>query len=500
MRRQSNALLRVVFGLTCLAIVVFCYNGPAWAETSTPASESITHREFTWPTWKQWRRVLSLQDYNTRVVLFGAGLLGIAAGTIGSFTLLRKRALMGDALSHATLPGICLAYVVVTAAGGEGKSLPVLLFGAATTGILGVGAILFIRRYSLIKEDSALGIVLSVFFGAGTALLVVANQTEGGSSAGLETFIYGKTASMLPSDAYLIAHVSLVVAIFCSVLFKPFKVLCFDSPYGASLGLRTLLLDMLMMALVVLVTIVGLQAVGLILMIALLVIPAAAARFWTEGMSRMTVISAVLGGISALIGAGMSALLPNLPSGAMVVLVAALFFLVSLVFGSARGVLIRAVRRHRLNAKIHMQHLLRGMYERLESRGEIPPPQEASALPAVALDELLAMRSWNRAQLRRTLRRIKARDWIEATDDGGYRLTATGYQESARLVRRHRLWELYLITHADIAPSHVDRDADLIEHVLDKELLHKLERLLAEQTAAAPLESPHPIAAGEAAE
>ncbi len=464
-----------------------------YAQQRPPVSQSIAHRQWHWPTWEQWRRVLSLQDYNTRVVLFGATMLGVAAGTIGSFTLLRKRALMGDALSHATLPGICLAFVMATVLGVDGKSLVVLLAGAAVTGVLGVAAILVIRRYSHVKEDSALAIVLSVFFGAGTALLLVAQKTPGGHAAGLETFIYGKTASMLASDAYLIAVVNLLVVGLCVVLFKPFKVLCFDAPFGASRGLPALLLDSLMMALVLLVTVVGLQAVGLVLMIAMLVIPAAAARFWTENMGRMTAVSGLLGGVSAMLGAGMSALLPNLPSGAMIVIVAACFFSLSMLLGAARGMLVRGLRRVRLNRKVDAQHLLRAIYEQLEAAQALPPTPGGAILPAIEWQSLLRMRSWSRGRLLRAIGRAKRQGLVEQLDADTIRATAKGFAEAARVVRQHRLWEMYLITHADIAPSHVDRDADLIEHVLDDAMIEKLERLLHQQQRRETVGSPHPL-------
>ena len=242
---------------------------------------SITDRSVEWPTWKQWRRVFLLRDYNTRVVVLGTTLLGCAAGMIGSFTLLRKRALTGDALSHATLPGIGIAFIVTTSLGGDGKSLPILLLGATVSGLIGVGVIVAIRSFTRLKEDTALGAVLSVFFGAGMALLGVIQQMDQGHAAGLEGFIYGKAASMGSRDMLLIAAAALGCISASVVLFKEFKLLCFDEGFAGSRGLPVVRLDLGLMGLVVVVTIVGLQAVGLVLMIALLVIPSAAARLWT---------------------------------------------------------------------------------------------------------------------------------------------------------------------------------------------------------------------------
>ncbi len=258
-----------------LATLVFGVFGPSDSHAAEPTGHgTITDRTITWPTWPQWRRVLLLEDYNTRLVLIGTTLLGGAAGTVGSFTLLRKRSLMGDALSHATLPGIGIAFVATTLAGADGKSLAVLLAGATISGLLGLAVILFIRNATRVKEDAALGIVLSVFFGAGVSVLGIAQQMETGHAAGLETFIYGKTASMVPLDAQLIGAAGLAVGAVCLLLFKELKLLCFDETFGALRGYPVVMLDVVLMALVVTVTIIGLQAVGLILMIALLVVPA----------------------------------------------------------------------------------------------------------------------------------------------------------------------------------------------------------------------------------
>ena len=463
-------------------------------------SRSIADRSIDAPTWEQWTRVFSLRDYNTRVVVFGTTILGCAAGMVGSFTLLRKRALMGDALSHATLPGIALAFLIATNLGRDGKSLPILLLGATISGLIGVGTILLIRNLTRLKEDTALGIVLSVFFGAGVSLLAVTQQMQDGHSAGLESFIYGKTASMGKNDAYLITAAAGLSIGVCLFLFKEFKLLCFDEEFASAHGLHVLVLDMALMALVVAVCIVGLQAVGLVLMIALLVIPAAAAQFWTEQLWRMALISAALGAAGGMIGAATSAIFAKLPSGAMIVLVCTAFFAFSMIFGTARGVLIRWLRRSNLNRAIDRQHLLRAMYETLEvgqrlGTGHPSPRRDARALPSVAIGELRRQGSWSASRLSRAVRRASRHRLVVRNGDA-VQLTQHGLNEAARLTRQHRLWELYLITYADIAPSRVDRDADAIEHVLEPELVAELEALLEREGLDVP-QSPHALSSRE---
>jgi manganese/zinc/iron transport system permease protein len=515
--RGVSAAARRSLG-ACVCLVTLVLSAVSAAAQTVPAhrTRSITDRSVRWPTSDQWLRLLTLRDYNTRLVLLGSTMLGAAAGVVGSFLLLRRRALLGDALSHAMFPGIAIAFLVGEAAGGYGKSLPVLMAGAACTAALGAGLILLIRHSSRIKEDAALGIVLSVLFGAGAAVLGVVQRTGRGHSAGLESFVYGRTASMVDSDTLLIGAISILVLLMTGLLFKELKVLCFDEGYARSQGWPIVLLDGLLMALVVAVTLVGLQAVGLILVIALLITPAAAARFWTERLSLMVLVAALLGALSALVGAAMSALLPNLPSGAMIVLVAAGLFVISLLGGPARGVAVGALRRRAFTRKVARQHLLRALFESLEA--VLPPPDATAARvsadtdrgepggasqrardtssPPVSLDALLSARSWSPAHLRRGVRRAE-RDgllWLDAAARA-VRLTPAGLREARRITREHRLWEMFLITPADVAPSHVDRDADMIEHVLSPQLIAELDGLVAAHRARPGMPaSPHALA------
>lgn len=459
-----------------------------------PPFGGITGHPPAGPGTGHWRRVLLLEDYNTRVVVGGTTLLGLAAGVMGSFTLLRKRALMGDALSHAMLPGIGLAFMLSVAAGGTGKSLGWLLLGATVSGLLGLGVILLVRNLTRLKEDAALGIVLSVFFGAGVAILGVVQRMGEGHSAGLESFIYGKTASMIASDAARIAVAAGIVLVVCAALFKEFKLLCFDADYATSQGWPTLGLDVIMMGLVVVITVIGLQAVGLILIIALLIIPPAAARFWTENLGTMSLLSALIGAVSCASGAVASALFPDLPSGAMIVLAGASLFLLSLLLGIRRGILVRWLRRRKVSRTVRQQHLLRAAYELVEGDAVVPNLETALASRPIPIRALLGMRAWSLRELHRELRHAaRAGHLVVDSTDRAF-LTAEGYAHAARVARNHRLWELYLITHADIAPSHVDRDADAIEHVLGAGMIHTLEVLLAEGRAQARVPaSPHLI-------
>jgi manganese/zinc/iron transport system permease protein len=440
-----------------------------------------------------WLRTLTLQDHNTRVVVFATTLLGFASGAIGSFTLLRRRALMGDALSHAMLPGIGAAFLVAPALGLQAKSLPVLLGGAVVSGLVGTLSILVVRHQTRLKEDAALGIVLSVFFGAGLAILGLVQQIPGGHAAGLETFIYGKTASVTTQDAFWIAATALTTIFTALLLSKELTLLCFDDAFAAARGFSVFWLDIVLMAMVVMVTVVGLQAVGLILMIALLVIPAAAARFWVNRIMAMMWLASLIGAASCLGGSLISAVIADLPSGATIVLTAATLFFLSLMFGSNNGLVVRMANRRLMRMKSDRQHVLRGLYEIVESHqlksrqpiiqtagGEASPqvaqwanpmssghPLESQSIePIVAVSDLFRLRSWSAKRLRRELKRCCSDGLIELRGDQ-IGITPTGRDAAIRATREHRLWELDLIAHADVAPGRVDHNAERIEHVLE---------------------------------
>jgi manganese/zinc/iron transport system permease protein len=411
--------------------------------------------------------------------------------------LLRKRSLIGDTLSHATLPGVGLAFICAVLLGADGKSLPILLLGATVTGVAGCGAVLFIRNHSRVKEDAAMGIVLSVFYGAGVAVLGLVQTMPQASAAGLEYFIYGKTASMVLGDFQILIAVTGSVLVLSVLFFKEFRLLCFDESFASAQGWPVRWLDVLLLSLVTLVTVAGLQAVGLILIIAFLITPAAAARFWSERLDRMLILSAVIGGLSGWLGASISAFFPRMPAGAMIVLVAAACFVFSMLFGSARGVLIRYRRQLALKKSMGRQHLLRALYEILEADA---PLGEEVQVRKVAFRQVRGRRTWTDSQLRRYIRQAYQDGLVHDLHEDEIQLTEAGLAAAAKVTRNHRLWELYLIEYADVAASRVDRDADAVEHILGEKLVATLEtklRQLREAGSRAVPASPHPIRPGD---
>lgn len=453
-------------------------------------------------------RVLSLQDYNTRVVLFGTLLLGSASGIVGTFMLLRRQALVGDVVSHAALPGVAIAFLIgESISPGSGRSLKWLLAGAASTGLLAVVCVSLIRRYSVVKPDAALATVLGVFFGFGAVLFKTVQELPSGNQAGLQHFILGSASTMIAADVEMIAKAAAVVLILSLLLFKELAILSFDEDFAAAQGWPTGVLDLGLTALVVGITVIGLESVG-ILMVALLITPPTAARFWTDSFFRMTFIAAVIGGASAAVGSLLSAMIPKLAGGPTIVLAGTSFFVFSLLFGSRRGLIRRWLRRIRTRRRIGRDDLLRAMYELVETRllkesegGCIQRPDDPTrrdplTLQAVQLSDLHRHRAWSLPRVSQLIAAAEREGSIRIDSENGWRLTRAGAAEARRAVRNHRLWEMYLISQAEIAPSHVDRDADSIEHVLGPEVVEQLEQLMArrypEQTMPP---SPHPVSA-----
>lgn len=312
--------------------------------------------------------------YNATLVTLGATLLGIAAGVGGTFLFLRKRALVSDALSHATLPGICLAFMLAVALGGDGRSLPVLLIGATVSAGLGLLCVSWLSQKTRLGEDAAIGAVLSVFFGFGVVLLTIIQSQRSGQQAGLEGFLLGSTAGMLRSEAWLLAVSAAIVVGAVLLLRRPLTLAAFDPGYAEARGMQVAWVDMAMMGVVLAVTVVGLKTVGLILIVALLIIPPATARFWTDRVGVMLALSGCAGGVAGWLGTALSASAPNLPTGPVIVLIAFGLFALSLLLSPLRGVLSSVLRHQHVRKRIHLRQGLLALaqgqpiYERLTLR------------------------------------------------------------------------------------------------------------------------------------
>jgi manganese/zinc/iron transport system permease protein len=283
-----------------------------------------------------------IHDYTLRNVALGSAILGVVGGVLGSFAVLRRQGLLGDALAHAALPGICLAYLVTGA-----KAPLVLLIGAGIASWLGTLLIIQVTRLTRIKEDAALGIVLAVFFGLGIVLLTFIQQRNDANQAGLDKYIFGQAATLVASDVRLMAILGGAVLLIVGLLYKEFKLLTFNPEFAASIGLPVRGLNIALTSLIVVAVLIGLQTVGVVLMAAMLIAPAAAARQWTDRLSRMIGLAALFGASAGVGGALISVSAERVPTGPMIVLCATLSVLVSLLFAPRRGLVWEAFRQRR---------------------------------------------------------------------------------------------------------------------------------------------------------
>lgn len=491
--------MRGIHSIILVALLGLCLLNPAQAAAS--GGRSITSHRIDWPSGSEMWEVLTLQDHAVRQAFLSLLVLGGVGGIVGTFLLLRRRSLLSDTVSHCTLPGIAAAYLIAEAAGGDGKSLPYLLAGASVSGLLGMGAVNLIRSHTRVKDDAALAIVLSVFFGLGMALLVIIQQLPLGNAAGLSRFIYGKAASLTRADSALIGQGSGIVAVIAMLFFKELRLLCFDADFAKVQGWPVRGLDLLLMALVTAITVIGLQAVGLLLIVALLIIPSAAARFWTDRLSSSVVVAAIIGAASGGSGVWASAVLPKLPAGAIIVLAAVFAFGISFIFGKQRGLLRKWLEYRRLCHRINVQHLLRAIYEQAEASSDPQPGDPVPLKAPLALALLMQTNHWN-PQYVKQLQRAARRDHLLAEAlPGQIQLTAEGRRRAREGTRNHRLWELYLLNYADVAPQHIHHNADGIEHIVEPEIVDRLEQLLASQPYFVPRNpesAPPPSAAAHA--
>jgi manganese/zinc/iron transport system permease protein len=358
-----------------------------------------------------------LSDYTFRVVALGAAALGAVAGTLGVFAVLRRQSLLGDAISHAALPGIVLAFLLT------GSKAPLaLVLGAALSGWLGTLAILAIVGYTRIPEDSALGIVLSVFFGIGLVLLTYVQRLPTAAQAGLETFLFGRAATLLVEDVVAVAALGAGALLLVGVFWKEFKLLAFDREFGSTLGLPMGSVDVLLTTLLVIAIVLGLQMVGVVLMSALVVAPAAAARQWTDSLGVMALLSAAFGAAAGVVGAVVSGAAPGVPTGPTIVLAATVVVVVSLLAAPRRGVLWRELAAARRRREIRTDAVLLDLWaldrqHPAEERGHGAAVLQAMS-PRTGVPRTLA------ALEARGLARRKGEDW---------RITAAGRDAAAGL-------------------------------------------------------------------
>jgi manganese/zinc/iron transport system permease protein len=363
-----------------------------------------------------------LFDYTLRTVALGSAILGVVSGALGAFAVLRRQSLLGDAISHAALPGIVLAFLLT-----RSKLSIVMLLGAVAAGWLATIWMMSIIKNTRIKEDSALGLVLSVFFGFGMMLLTFTQRMPDSRQAGLTNFLFGQAAALLEQDILVMAVLG-GTALFVLLLFwKEFKLLSFDRAFGMSLGFPMVLLDIALTTLLVIAIVIGLQAVGVVLMSAMIVAPAAAARQWTDRLGVMVLLSAFFGALAGVIGTIISSLGRGLSTGPTIVLTASTIVLVSLLFAPHRGIFFNWLREKRSSRKLHTQAVLNDLYILAAQHAGEQRPHDMQTLEVMSSGD---------SNIKKSLETLESQD-LAARYESGWVLTEKGLSEAKRLTRQH---------------------------------------------------------------
>jgi|TARA_Y100000310_G_scaffold331418_2_gene404934 manganese/zinc/iron transport system permease protein len=317
-------------------------------------------------------------DYTLRTVVLGSATVGLIAGSLGSFAVLKRQSLLGDAISHAALPGIAIAFLLTLS-----KSPIIILSGAILAGWIGTLLVMLFTQVTKTKEDAALGIILSVFFGLGIFLLTIIQKLPTSNKAGIETFLFGNAATLLQSDVVIMAVLGLVVIVILFLLWKNFKILVFDYAFAKSLGLPVQTMNILLITLIVFAIALGLQTVGVVLMSAMIIAPAAAARQWTDKLSLMVIIAALFGAISGVTGAVISSLVDNLPTGPTIVLIISSIVAISLILAPNRGIFWDFLRAKKNRKEVRITNTLLNLFRLSQSHSNSYHPHDIKTLLAI---------------------------------------------------------------------------------------------------------------------
>ncbi len=403
----------------------------------------------------------TFQDASIAFVVIGITLLGIGSAYVGTYSFLDKKALLGDAISHAVLPGICLGFILA------GEKNPIyIVTGAFASGALATFLISWLRSNTKLSEDAIIASILSIFFGFGIVLLTVIQKSGNPEMAGLNQFIFGNAIAILEEDLYIYGGLALVIILILTLFQKEFSLLVFNPDFGKAIGYPMESIRLIFNVLMILAVVIGIQAIGVVLMAALLITPGAAARFWTDRLGILLLISGAFSAVSGILGTYVSFVLPQMPTGPWVVVCLSLLALISFLFAPKKGVLSRYIARNTYLKKTHQDHLMKRLYKAMEEGKKF-----------LTIEEIYQAFPQQSSKSMKSIYRL-IRKGLITKNERVIILTESGKSEAKRIVRLHRLWELYLNEYMNIAPDHVHDSAEKLEHLLTPELETLLEKRL----------------------
>ena len=426
-------------------------------------------------------RFLSLTDYSVQIVLLGVILMGMGCGLMGGFVVTRKLSLFGDTLSHAVLPGVAVGFIF-----SQSKNSFSILMGAMIAGFLGVFLISLIKKTTKVRLDSALGLVLSGFYAVGICLLTRIQKMDFGNQSGIDRYLFGQITGLSTADVLGMGISCILILLLTFLLYKEMLVTGFDPGFARSVGIPVDLLQYILWMLLAFSVITSLQVVGVILVSALLIIPAATASIITQRMKSLLFWSAGLGILAGIVGTYLSFLGNRLPTGPLIVLTSTSFFIITLFLHFKNGLLFKWIRSRGKEQKIAIENTLKAIYQELENHN--------FSEDTITLGNLAKRRRVNMPEAHNEVKNLIKKNLAflllkknqTLPNEDILSLTPEGWSEACRIVRNHRLWELYLTNEVHYAPDHVHEDAEKIEHILGDTTVRKIERILSN-----PRRDPH---------
>lgn len=419
--------------------------------------------------------ITALLDPIFRIPIIGAILMCFTSALVGVICMLKKRSLLGEALSHATYPGIVISVVIAQAfcTVSEGLISVAIALGAFFSSIIGLLAIEYMEKKQGINSDVALCFILSTFLGTGVLLASKIQITHALLYQKVQIFLYGQIATLLKVHLWMYGVLALLTCLVICILFQEIRISIFDKNYARSIGISSKSIDMICFFVIIWAIVIGLRSVGIIMMSGMLIIPATTARQYTNRLSTLFILSGVFGIISAFVGSILSMqplwMLSKgkalyMPTGPLIVLVASALCLISLLLAPSRGLLFRKIRIFQFNYKCLLENILKKIWQLQVNR-------------AVPLIELKRCFSGFPLLFTISLYQLQKRHWI-VRKNGQIALTSEGVRRAEYIVRLHRLWEAYLFSCLDVDIKKVHASAEEMEHILTRELEADLTTLL----------------------
>ncbi|HWA05375.1 MAG TPA: iron chelate uptake ABC transporter family permease subunit [Ignavibacteria bacterium] len=381
--------------------------------------------------------------------------IGISCGLIGTYIMLRRMSLIGDALAHAVLPGVVVSFMVA------GKSEVALFVGAVVSGILTVLLIGFVNRNSKIKEDTSIGIIFTGAFALGILLVSQLKQVH----IDLSSYLFGDVLGVSTGDITL-SMIIMAVIILCIVLFyKQLLLTSFDPTMAMTIGISTTLVHYMLMTLLSMSIVAGLQSVGVILIIAMLITPPATAYLLSNNLKKILLLSAAFGTISAVTGLYLSYHF-NFASGASIVLVAVALFMLAFLFSPKEGVVTKLIRRRSASKLVLIEDVIKLSYRFKDEPGKTE-----------LVDKIANELGISNGRVESAIKTLIGKELMSRTN-GTYNLTDEGVKYALRLVRTHRLWETYITNKNVVDIEHIHPEAEKVEHVLTEDMVDELDEEL----------------------